>query len=357
MKKLYFYSDEELKNPIIINKLGITFRKIKDIEVNILVDYFKNEIINIEFMKLINYYINNIENNSIDFKDEKKNREFTNFNKKLKAMPKEQYDSYFYLLKEKIDGKNFSKRNIKSNILKFHIVEVQEDKFCKMYPLNYVEYFLARLAKLTSFLNSNELFVNQKDKFSFFLAEEEINIKNIEITSKFFLNKGFIKNDISFAYLSKLVFLLNKKDIYFNFHILSIIDALYDQSSIENEIINKVGLIERLIIKENEDIEKAFVLKAGILCKKGKFGFEELPKMLKSIYDVRSYLVHGNDKLLFEKLDVIGKQFGVTNLKSDKFNNKIEVLASVKVFLDLFLKDILILYITDNDFCEYLKNN
>ncbi len=140
--------------------------------------------------------------------------------------------------------------------------------------------------------------------------------------------------------------MLNTKNIYYSLHLISIIDSFFNESSVENEIINKVSLIERLLVKENGNMENQFVLKVGIILKKGAYkNVSDIDKVLKTIYSVRSYLVHGNEEKLYERLKEIGDTFGKHNLTQDKYTNKLEVLITLETFSDLFLKEIVIFFI------------
>lgn len=356
---MFFYNSKEKLNKIIqIKKLGIQFRAITENEINKLVNLFKDDIANSGLMKMIDYYIKNIENDKVEFDDEKQVNNFKNFKNKLNSLDKDLRDCYWTLLNKKIEGKNFSKPRVRKLISKLNVIEVDEKIFSEIYSIDYAHYFLSRLTGLTFFLNSEELFPNKDNSTQFLLNENDISVSKSSVIGNLFLEENYMEINVDYKYLDKIANLLNNKDIYFNFHLLSIIDTLFSNTSLENDIINRVGIIERLIIKENSNIEKQFILKTGIILKKGKFqNISDISNILKTIYNVRSYLVHGNEKLLFEQLKEIGKQVGVTDLTKDKLQNKIEVIAAIKIFNDMFLKEVLLAYINENDFCEYLKNN
>ncbi len=103
------------------------------------------------------------------------------------------------------------------------------------------------------------------------LSSEDIKIENYDIIENLFLNPNYKKMEISIEYYKSIAELLNSKNIYYTLRLISIIDAFFNESSTENEIINKVSLIERLLVKEHGNIENQFILKVGIILKNGTF--------------------------------------------------------------------------------------
>lgn len=362
--KFYFKNDQKLIGEISFKKLGIVFRNISEQEKIELFDFFHYNIVNKSILARIKYFKLTIKNHNYDFNNQDCRKKFEKFRMWLTSRNKAEQDLFFYLvnLSENSTNNIFLKREIEHNLQNLKVIEVNESEFQKFYPKEYANYFLSRLSLITAFLaNNSELFISSNKHDETLLNSENLNIENLWAIDGMFFCKNLMKVDINFNYLNLIANLLNTKDQYHCFHIASIIDALFNNRvSIENDIINKVSLIERLIIKESDNIEKQFILKVGMILKLGNFKTLKNPeKILKTIYTTRSYLVHGNEKKLFEQLKEIGEFVGVSSdeLNEDKYNNKLKVLAAVKVFTELFLKEVLNFYIVNNNMCEYLKNN
>ena len=356
--KLYFNSDYKLENNIEIKKLGVIFRPITQEEALELFYFFRNNIANASMIENVNFYMKRVKTKKFDFTKEEDRICFEKYNAWLDNLPDDLRECYWHFVLKSPHKNDFSRNKILNRLLKLNVVDIDEKVFIKIYPLDYSGYFMSRLTSFSYFMNSKELFVDSDKKPNILISNDDLALDRPNIIANLFLKDSYYKIDVDYNFLEKIAYLMNKKEIYFCFHLVSIIDALYDNVSIENNIINKVSVIERLIINGNEGIEKQFILKSGIILKTGKFkNIKDIEKQLKTIYNVRSYLVHGNEKLLFEQLKEIGDIFGVNDLSKDKYNNKKEVLISLEIFLSLFLKDILSVYITNTDFCEYLKNN
>lgn len=358
MVKMYFTTIEKIENPIVFKKLGIEIRKINDEETDYLLNLFTTNILTKEKIKLVKLYIKYITKKEINFEIKEDREKFKIFNDEVDKMTEDEKSCYFNLVTRKIENTIFSNSYIKKNILKFYIINIDESIFGKSFDIKYAYYFISRLFKLTFFLNSKEVFAEEAKTKALILELEDFNFKGIELYGDMLLKKNYYSCDINVKYLNDIANLLNSKDIYFNFYFSSIINSLYNSNdSLENKIINKVSVIERLLIKGNSEVSSQFVLKAGILCNDGILNIENLSAILETIYEVRSYLVHGNEKMFFEKLDVIGKKVGITDLTNNRFSNRFKVLIGIRIFLDIILKDILKKYILNNELCEFIKQN
>lgn len=356
--KYFFRTGKKLNEAIIIKKLGINLRTITDEEVQELVSYFKVDLVTAKYLNKLKYFNENIRNDKINFNDDKERKKFEEFNKWFKGLSKNQQDCYLTLSRSLEDGKSFSISNIRNNISSLNVIEVEQSKFEKFYRKEQENYLISRILLFTGFLGSDKNFIDENFSLKLMLNSEDVKLENYDVIENLFLNSNYKKMEINVEYYKSIAELLNSKDIYYTLHLISIIDAFFNSSSTENEIINKVSLIERLLIKENGNIENQFVLKVGIILKNGAFkDVSDIDKVLKTIYSVRSYLVHGNEKKLYEQLKEIGETFGRHNLTKDKYSNKLEVLIAIEIFLDMFLKEIVIFFIKNNDFCEFLKNN
>lgn len=355
--KYYFSCTECLQENIEFDKVGIKFRNITNEEKNELMNFFFNDVLNRTKIAKMRYFNNIIRNNNYDFNIRKDREKFKKYTKWFDALSKNEQDLFLMLSSIDENSKSYSKSVINKKISKLKVIEIDKNKFCKFFPESYAYYFLTRLTQFTVFLESEEMFAKNIIDNKYMIRSSDIIIENPIVIINFFF-RGFYELNLNFNFLSKIAELLNSKSQYYCFHFVSIIDALFENQSIENEIINKVSLIERLIVHEGENIEKQFILKVGTIIKVGKYkNIKEPEKILKSIYKVRSYLVHGNEKKLFEQLKEIGETVGTTELNKNKFENKQEVLVNIKLFLDIFLKEILVSYISNNEFCEFLKNN
>ena len=357
MQQIYFRLSDLKIDSILLKKIGITIRKISDSEIDIITNNIFTNVFNNDVNNLIKIGKKYLVNKNFDFEKERDRQEFKKFNNKLDSYTEKEKKAIFGLINLK-SGTIFTPKKLKNILKKFYTLDVDEQKFIKHYDLSNLKQILLLILDFTRFLSSDELISDIKLNYSKLFEFENINLVNFQeyvdclITNKYVINYDYEKFIL-------LINLLNSKDIHFVMSFLTSVSFLNNSNAIvENDILNKVSLIERLIVKENsERINEQFVLKVGTICFDGPINSKYLSGMLKSLYEIRSIIVHGNDKMFFEKIDFYAKKFAVTELSASKYENKKEVLTAVRTFLDIILKYFLNKYISNNSFCEYIKLN
>lgn len=357
MQQIYFRLSDLKIESILLKKIGITIRKISDSEIDIIVNNVFTNVFNNDVNNLIKIGKKYLVNKNYDFERERDRKEFEKFNNKLENYSEKEKYAILGLINLK-SSSVFTTKKLKNSLKEFYTLDVDEKSFIKYYDLSNLKQILLLILDFTRFLSSDELISDIKLNYSKLFEFENINLVNFqEYVDGIITDKYVIKYDYEKFIL--LINLLNTKDIHFVMSFLTSISFLNNSNTVvENDILNKVSLIERLIVKENsEKINEQFVLKVGTICFDGPINSKYLSGMLKSIYEIRSIIVHGNDKLFFEKIDSYAKKFAVSDMSASKYENKKEVLTAVRIFLDILLKYFLNKYISNNPFCEYIKLN
>lgn len=356
MERFYFKLSDSKLDSICLKKLGITIRKVSLEEVN----NISNNIFSIfdtDINKAIKLGKKFLISKNFDFTLEKDINEFNEFNKLLEKYKEQGKNAVLGLINLKSQTL-FTKKNVEKSLKQLYTLDVDETKFTKYYNISYIKQIFLLIIDFTRFLNCNDLVSKIELNYNSLFEFNRINLENFSefqsgiITDKFVINYDYNQ-------LLKLFSLLNNKNINFIISFLTSISFLNNiGGTTENNILNKVSLIERLIVKENsENIQEQFVLKVGTICFNGPINNECLADMLKSIYDIRSIIVHGNENKFFDKIDAYAKKFAVTDLSKSKYENRQIILNSVEIFLDAILKYFLNKYINNNLFCEFIKTN
>lgn len=356
MNKVFFKLSDNSFSSINIKKLGMTIRKINNDEIENITDNIFNKVLTKQNRRIINIGHKILVEHDVDIINNENDRKlFEEMNSFLGKITIEEKNNFFNLMD--IEKRKLNKRNFKKSIESLCVLEIDEATFKKIYDIDRVNYILHSLFMFSYYISSKELEIENLKSNFIFLKLDNISIENIKgFIQIFSLENYYIPYDFNSVEL--ITNLMNKKDIYFNMSFLSMIDSIFNtNASIENNIINKVSIIERFLIKKNDPKDKQFVLKMGAICFNKSIKIERLSEVLKNIYEIRSILVHGNEKLLFDNMEHYIKVFNVTQLKDNKYANRFVVLVTVSVYLDILLKEFLIEYINNNDYCEYLKNN
>ena len=341
-----------------LKKLGLTVRKISFDEINALLDELMNNVFTREFRSAIDLGYKILISKELDINTENGRNEFNKFMQIYDNLNEEESNNMLFLINKK-KTKNYLKSVIRKNICKLYVIEIDEKIFGEYYDLSYSKQVILNIFQTVVFLNSKELLANSIEKSIDFFEMRNINLSNIDnYFNMIFQDKV---NNIKFnkAFLEKIIELFNKKDIYYQMSLISTFNFLNNPDiSLENDYINKVAILERIVICGTSEIERQFVLKVGILAFKDFHEKECCSQILRDIYDIRSYIVHGNIKELFTKQDVYIKSFGI---KHDEIKNKTTlkdtILIEAITWLTLILKNVLKQFITNNDYCEYIKNN
>lgn len=355
MKKYYFRLGDTKLQSICIKKLGLGIRLISTTEIEEITEKMFENILTKRNKRIINIGRKILVDHEADVLNNSQDRKlFDEMNTFLDKIDENHQKSFFMLMSEK--NQNFDKRNFKKSISDLYVLEVDEDIFKRYYNIEQVQHMILSLLKFSYYIDSKILDFNEIGSNYNCYDLDIIDFNNIK---KIIFIFDLSDNYVSYNYdnMQKICELMNKKDIYFNMSFISGIDELfYNEKSIENNIINKIAFIERLIIGEHEEKEKQFILKIGMICF-GKTFKDNLSEILKNIYEIRSLIVHGNEKKLHEKMDYYAKCFEIKDLKKNKYENRFSLLITVSIYLDIVFKEFMNTYIYENDLCEFIKNN
>ena len=299
------YFDFKLRKKISLKKIGITIRNAT--------------------LKEKRYIINNI-NEIICIKDQI--LEFYNKNKELDET------SFEFLLEiQKIEDKYIRHRileafgmlkagfvfnethKIEEIVNKLVIIET-DNLIMDKNGIKDIKRFVSNILSLNNICESPLLnkYIILKNDYSLILSDNPLDKNNEyyfhELMISFIFNyskveyKSFKEIKTTNNFLKKLEVFINKLDSNGICKFVEIIDLLFcDYTMPQSAIISNVTIVESLIINEKEDIQKAFILKGGIILKKYlvKSSNDAVSSLLKYAYNIRSDIVHGNyDKILID---------------------------------------------------------
>ena len=359
------YFDFSLKKDITFKKLGITIRNIKEKEK----DFIINKINNIyKYKKEMNDFYNKnkiYDSKSFDY--------FKNLNK-IKDDKARKYINYAFILLE--GGLVFDDlENINKIINKLIVIEVDDSKLDD-YNITDIKKFISNIFSLNDICESpltDKVNINNKD-YSFILENNPLD--SSEEHYEFNLMLSFILKYSKIEYktlkeiktthgflfkIEKFLNNLNKSEINKFIEILDL--SFCNYSTVQNRIISNVTIVESLIIKEEENIEKAYILKGGLILKKylEKSSNENIKNMLQFTYNIRSNIVHGNyDKIIndLNKLNLRVKAMNkfIDGLEKTKDKTK-EAYNIAYCISDLLSRSTLKYWIENYSEVEYMKNN
>lgn len=115
----------------------------------------------------------------------------------------------------------------------------------------------------------------------------------------------------SMSSLKKLEKFFNNLDSDNLLKFLEILELMFNKySMIQNAIISNITIVEGLVVKETENIEKAYVLKSGIILKNylNTKANDELTNLLLFTYSIRSDIVHGNYVKIINDLNKLNQK-------------------------------------------------
>lgn len=343
--KILCLTETKLKEEIELKKIGLRIRNINNEEIRAIKEKIENIYCSKEQKELYNRYIKakQVDKNETDID---KIKEAIATYKDISNLESEKQYVFSYL--ERHDGK-FDKKIVKSNLKNCIIIEVDKEKYRECFGNWETSNVVSRILNFSNYLGS------------------KYPLKNYYMTIfESFNNYTYIINNykydtFDFEKLEKIAQVLNKMNINYNANYIFMIESfLINNISLENKIINMVSIVEKLLIKKNDNKQEAFKLKVGVLVDK-EMGLEynKLSLVLKTIYEVRSLLVHGEEDLIYDKINDYKKI--CENEKFLQINNKIElryrVLQIVFEYLEHITKIVLNKYLDNIEFCEYLKSN
>lgn len=357
--------DFKLTKKIKIDKLGITFRKLTDSEKNMILQhinniYFKNK-------RLINYAIKNY-----DKKDEMKLSidllKYDDVTRKIVM---------FCFLGEKSGFILNTPKKIDNILNQLIIIDYDEKVLLEYVETKNVVKLISNLLSLYD-IYSKDIRFNEKVRsdYTYILSDNILNpfekdydinlIMNIVATYQ--ANKQMKKMvEISEEYLLKLqkfISKLNKDEIR---RFLNAVDLLYtEHAMIQNSIINKVTIIESILINEDEEIKSNYILKAGIIFKyyvktQSEANNKFIKDFLNYSYDIRSAIIHGNEEKILDMFNkVMQKNKYIKQLVHGNIENynskKMQAFHLANMILFLTVRAIIKCWIDYPSTISFMKN-
>ena len=356
MRKYLFYADNNLSGTLNeemrFNKIGIKVRKITKEEVTQI-----NNILNrtIYLKKLYKYWdeYNDMHNKS--------HAECLKILNRLTNLPKLESIGYCYISTTKKEKGLIDKKTNTKLLKSLYIVEV-DNTIKDVIDPKHVEVFLNKILNFTCFLSKEIYEITNYTNSVWFLEYDNLfdySVNDITIFANIKLLLDINNHSIkcNFYKLYQLAELLNKKNKDYNFNYMVVIDSFINNGSlIENSIINGVSIIERILIDKDSDKKSNFILKVGSIImneERELVDAQILKKQLGAIYDIRSILLHGND------IKNIDKYTSIFSTKLDKTKSKFtirrDLLISVDFYLTMYMKCVFNKFLSDFQFCEFLK--
>lgn len=345
-ENILFLINSRIKKEIEFKSFGIKIRNIYKEEI----DYIKkemNKVYNSKELKLLfSKYIEAKDNNSLTT-DVEKLKEYNETLKTILELDVDTSKAFYYLEANngRFDTSQFKK--IKNCI----VAEVNEEKFKKCFGDLDKQTVILKLLLFTNYLQKED---SLKNKINYSVIKD---FKYFEDLLKY----SYKDNNLDIQYLDKVATVLNKKDINFNISFFFIIENLiFNNMSLESKIVNFISVLEKILIKKGENKQQSFILKVGILIKEHMpWSNEKIADVLKSVYEVRSHIVHGEEEKIYEEKDKFINIFEKDKLSilKDKTGIRNEIFLIVSSYLELITKTIINRYIDDTEFCEYLRMN
>ena len=345
-ENVLFLINSKLKSEIELKSFGIKIRNINKDEFEYIKDKIELLYCSQKLKKLYEKYIEvkEINNTSNDIEELKEaNRTLTS----IFDLEEDELRVFYYL--EKNNGNvDLSKlRELKQCI----VAEVDEEKFKKCFGNLEKKTVILKILLFANYLKVDD-YKNTKVYYSIFKEFKDY---------EHILDNDYNCNNIDITYLNKIAVALNNKDINFNISFFFIIENLiFNNMSLESKIINLISVIEKLLIKKGENKQQSFVLKVGILIKDYMpWTNQKISDVLKTIYEIRSLIVHGEEEKIYEQKGRVKKIFKEDNL--DKLKDKVgvrnEIFLIIASYLEIITRMIINRYIDDTEFCEYIRMN
>ncbi|NLC48723.1 MAG: hypothetical protein GX758_05140 [Tenericutes bacterium] len=353
MKSL-FYSDVNFPQTLEIKKIGITLRRLNPEEeetiLKLVLDAFASINENNEYNEYIKHKNGEINDIEQEYNILKQVDRMDDFRKSI-LFWKYAREEKFYLDED----------NIKKALLKIVLVEVDSEKIRKYFGDDYEAFIISKLLNFSNYLNLENADFEYKTmpiiRFSDFVKKEE---------HPYFLtlfdDVNSLYNDYNYEKLSRTVNFLNKHDSEFNFNFISIIDTLLVESNLpENELLNMVSVLERILINKDDPKSKSFVLKSVLLCDGRLVGKNKnkIIDQLKAIYEIRSAVIHGNEKILNSKIKHYETVFDQElEFKSDsRYLARRMFFVVINLFVQGYLVEIMNKYLDDPELIEKIKKS
>ena len=345
-KKFLCLVNSKIDQEIEFKKIGFKFRNINDEEIEII----KLKIESIycsDFQR--NLYFDYLKAKQVGSNEKNVDiiKEAINTYKKIDELDNEQKFVFYFLVTN--NGK-IEINEIIQRLKKCIVVEVDESNYKGCFDRLDEKFVIFRLFNFSNYLGEKyslmNFFITEFDSFNEY--DHIVNNHSYGEVDSIVLNK-----------IAKMLRVKNNINFEVNY-VLMIESLLTNEISFENKIVNMISIIEKILIKEKDDKQESFKYKIAILIGNDAY-FENtnLLIVLKTIYEYRSLLVHGEFDKIYEKKNIYAQVFNNEELIT--IQNKIELRYKISSmicgFLEHITREILNKQIDNLEFCEYLKAN
>lgn len=344
--KVLFLMNAKLESEIELKSFGIKIRNINKEEFEYIEGKIKLLYCSKDLKELYKKYIEGkkINNTSKDIDELKEvNRTLTS----IFDLEEDERRAFYYLENNSGNVDLSRLRELKKCV----IAEVDEEKFKKCFGNLEKKIVILKILLFANYLKVDD-YKNTKVYYS--ILKEFKDYEHV-------LDNDYNDNNIDITYLDKIAVALNNKDINFNISFFFIIENLiFNNTSLESKIVNLVSVIEKLLIKKGENKQQSFVLKVGILIKKNMpWSNKKISDVLKTIYETRSLIVHGEEDKIYEQKGRFKEIFKEDDLDilEDKVGLRNEIFSIVTSYLEIITRMVINRYIDDTEFCEYIRMN
>ncbi|MGE5455958.1 MAG: hypothetical protein ACM3O4_02465 [Ignavibacteriales bacterium] len=384
MKYIGFFKDV-LNNEIQINKIGLTIRRLNEDEKKELSNYFNNYFFSQKAKHAINRYYNEFVKNNEKGGNNDIRKKYV-LSKHFNSLDKNQIDAITFFTQVILEKNGKFNKNtfnrINNKLVIFEIdCEILNDFIDPSFFKSSIEYIILlshiisgiSLCKIV-FLKKYEDFLEGKHQMLFWYNTLNDDFDSYpalylpEFCAKTMVEgPSFIAKGKNICQISEIGTLLQKSDRISIRNFFIILDMIFQENlSVENKIVNRTSIIERILMNKDDDKNDKFILKMGIVIQEiipqEYLRLKLLKDQLDFCYKIRSCIVHGNeDKLMsfFSKLNTTTD--GSYNEQMENCKTTIEkrkfLLKQTSELLWMYVV-VLVVYWTKNyDKIRFLKEN
>lgn len=351
----YIYTEGTTDFETIFSKLGLTIRKLNDKEKEIFSKRYK------ELCSFKNSYNDCIKEYE---KDKSKFR-------KLRVELESKDNIIDFLLHEWYlhNNKPVFHKSLKSLFEKIMVININEEKLKKYIEPEDFIVFLRQFVGLSFIYDERKEIDIEQDKRLYIskkysiTAEEEIIVKYLyndcsNPSKSLLVSSRYLKKHCEI--MSQFLLDLNADEIFRFIEIMEMYNMVNGFKP--NLLINNVMIIESLIVKDDKDLAKEFVRKTALFLISGNNSYKMMDciSILDYLYNVRSDIVHGNTRKLFNDYAILKEKlphldYPDTNRQS-KMHKKIMIVEFSYVLSDQILIDILKLWFSKPNELNFIKN-
>jgi len=352
----FIYTEGTNDFEIELSKLGLTIRKLKDIEKEKFLKRYQ-KICNLK--RSFNDCIKIYDKDKLQFR-------------KLRAEIEPNDNIIEFLLHEWRfhDNKPIFHKSMNALFDKIVAIDINEEKLKRYIEPEDFLIFLRQFIDLSFIYDERKEFDVKHDRPLYiskrynFTAEEEIIVKYLyddfsTPSNHLLISSKYLKKHCEI--MQQFFLNLNADEIFRFIEIIEMYNMINGFKP--NLLINNVMIIESLIVKDDKDLAKEFVRKTALFLINGnsQYKLKDCITILDYLYNVRSDIVHGNTSKLFNDFSKLKEtlpnlKYPNTDRKS-KMHKKIIIVEFSYVISDHILNDILKLWFSKPDELKFIKNN